>query len=63
MVTGYVQYITGCNQALVVPPVDKEGKKPDGHWFDEQRLRQVGDEVIRLENGSHPGPDQSPPVR
>lgn len=28
----------GCVQAAVSPPVDKEGKLPDGRWFDIHRL-------------------------
>ena len=37
--TGYVQYITGCNQLLVAPPAG-EGISNDegGRWFDESRL-------------------------
>ncbi len=28
----------GCIQAVLSPPVDKDGKKPDSHWFDVNRL-------------------------
>ena len=28
----------GCIQAIVKPPVDKDGKLGDGHWFDIHRL-------------------------
>jgi len=38
VVLGYVVYISGCNQALLAPPVDKDGKHVSSHWFDEQRL-------------------------
>lgn len=31
----------GCVQAVLSPPVDKDGKKPDGHWFDVNRLELV----------------------
>lgn len=44
-VTGFSGVITtmsfdlyGCVQAVVTPPVDKEGKRHDGHWFDVTRL-------------------------
>ena len=37
-VTGRADYVTGCNQYLVQPPVDKEGKYVAGQWFDENRL-------------------------
>lgn len=32
----------GCVQAAVTPPVDKDGKLPDGRWFDVQRLSDNG---------------------
>ncbi len=38
VVTGYVRYLTGCNQALVCPPVGDDGALRDSTWFDEQRL-------------------------
>ena len=28
----------GCIQAVLTPPVDKDGKKQDGAWFDVSRL-------------------------
>lgn len=30
--------ISGCVQAYLLPPVDKDGKQPDGMWFDTKRL-------------------------
>jgi hypothetical protein len=38
-VTGRADYLTGCNTYLVTPPVDKDGKGVDSHWYDENRLR------------------------
>ncbi len=63
IVVGYVRYISGCNQALVAPGVDDKGNARKGEWFDEQRLRIVGDTRIVLDNASGPGGDQLPPVR
>lgn len=44
-VTGFVGVVTsmsfdlsGCVQAFVKPKIDKDGKMPDGHWFDIARL-------------------------
>ena len=63
-VTGYVQYITGCNQALVAPSVDDKGAMRDSHWFDEQRLDMVpGAETVVLDNGDARGPDRPAPKR
>jgi hypothetical protein len=63
VVTGHVVYISGCNQVLVAPPVDKDGKVPDSHWFDEQRVEYVGGERIVLDNTNTPGPDREAPKR
>lgn len=43
VVTGRADYITGCNQYLLVPTVDNDGKKVDAHWLDENRLELVPD--------------------
>lgn len=40
--TGRVEYINGCVQYAIAPPVDKDGKLQDAHYFDAQRLRLVG---------------------
>lgn len=64
IVTGYVQYLTGCNQALVMPPCGKDGSSKDGVWIDEQRL--VVDKKakpIKLDNSKSTGFDTPPPVR
>lgn len=62
-VVGFCQYLSGCNQALLVPPVKEDGSFAEGHWLDFQRLEQVGDEVIVLDNGSTPGCDKAAPKR
>lgn len=45
-VTGYKGVVTsvtfdlyGCIQAIVSPPMDKDGKVADGHWLDVHRLK------------------------
>jgi len=63
VVTGIVEYLTGCNQALVVPPMDKNGKIPESIWFDVQRLEVLDKPQIILENGTTPGCDKAPPRR
>lgn len=63
-VTGYVQYITGCNQALVAPKVGKDGTAKSAEWLDEQRL--VVDRKVKrvvLNNGAAPGFDKAAPIR
>ena len=63
-VTGIVHYWTGCDQALIVPPVDDRGKRMEGEWIDIQRLR-VLEAAIDLPNPSlgAVGFDQAPPQR
>lgn len=64
VVTGRVEYLTGCNQVLLTPKVDKDGKSVDGAWFDEQRVtvdRETS--VIELDNSAGKGPDKAPPIR
>ena len=61
--TGYVTYITGCNQGLLVPPA-KDGALVEAQWFDEQRLDYDGTaDTILIDNGRTPGPDKAAPKR
>ena len=64
VVLGRVEYISGCNQVLVQPKVDKTGAPRDSLWIDEQRV-QVDPKVKRvvLDNGQTPGFDKAPPKR
>ena len=64
IVTGHVEYISGCNQCLVVPPVKKDGSLIDAQWFDDQRIQLIGvDDPITLENILTPGADKAAPIR
>lgn len=66
---GYCTYITGCNQYLLVPKVNKvNDKRPDGEWFDEDRLMKVKDsKKINLpaigKISASTGPDKEAPKR
>lgn len=63
VVTGRAEYISGCNQALVAPPMAADGALRDSQWFDEQRLAHVDDSLVVLDNGSTPGCDKAAPKR
>lgn len=63
VVVGYCLYLSGCNQALLCPPVNDKGEHRESHWYDVQRLEQVGSEIIALENGASPGFDKEAPKR
>lgn len=64
--TGLCAYITGCNQALVVPRA-KDGEAKEGKWFDTSRLTESElHPDVQLPSSavaaSAPGPD-APPSR
>jgi hypothetical protein len=54
IVTGRCEYLNGCIQWLVKPPLDKDGKSRDGEWIDEGQLAYVDD-------GLSQGPTTPPP--
>lgn len=62
IITGYVEYLTGCNQLLIVPKCKKgnEGTKPDGHWFDDNRIDIKDSKKIELIKNKANGPDIAP---
>lgn len=62
-VTGFVQYLSGCNQVLVVPKVGKDGSFKEAQWFDVQRIERVGKTKVALDNGKTPGFDHAAPKR
>lgn len=63
VVIGYVEYLTGCNQALLQPAGSDATKRPDAEWFDVQRLTRVGTSKVTLDNGKTPGCDRAAPKR
>jgi len=42
IVAGLSVYLNGCVSCMIVPPVDKDGKKSDIHWIDLERLEVLG---------------------
>ena len=71
-ITGYCQYITGCDRFLVQGEQGDAGKYPEAHWFDVNRLelvepavKQQTDKLV-LQTGSElhdNGACESPPVK
>jgi len=61
--TGFVQYISGCNQLLIAPECGADGALRDSNWFDEQRMVQVYQERVALDNSHTPGFDTMAPKR
>lgn len=51
----------GCVQAVLAPPVDKDGKKQDGCWFDISRIETEGEPVMQRPNWDFQhGPAEKP---
>lgn len=63
VITGYVTYPSGCNQALVVPRIGTDGKLVEPQWFDEQRLTLDPAPALVLDNAAAPGFDKQAPKR
>lgn len=63
IITGVVDYVSGCRQGLVTPPVHADGKMPDSQWLDVQRLKVTNAPRVVLENDLTPGRDRVPPIR
>lgn len=60
--TGFVRYISGCDQVLLQPGLDKDGKLQKGEWYDDDRLIDV-EVQERVERTSRRGSDAPAPVR
>lgn len=61
--TGYVQYVTGCNQMLLQPKAAEDKKLPHSEWIDEQRCERLDVARVHLDNGESPGFDRAAPKR
>ncbi|MFG1247643.1 hypothetical protein [Xanthobacter flavus] len=61
--TGHTTYISGCSQVLLAPPVKPDGTLAESQWFDLQRLKMSGANVIHLDNSDTPGCDRPAPKR
>jgi cyanophycinase-like exopeptidase len=59
IITARAQYLTGCDQYNLVPPV-KDGKLDNAQWFDEGRIEIVG---IGISAGDVAGPRPGGPQR
>lgn len=60
---GVVEYISGCNQALLAPKCGDDGALRESQWFDLQRLQEVKTVRVTLDNGATPGCDKAAPKR
>jgi hypothetical protein len=50
------EYLTGCNQVFILPKSEKANEMKDGHWFDIERVKKIGDrkvDVVPRRTGSY----------
>ncbi len=62
IITGYIQYLTGCHQYGLAAKVGTDGKIPDTQWFDVNRIEITGkgvsvEEVADEKNPGGPNRD------
>ena len=56
MVCSRSEHLNGCNRYWIQPPVDKDGKLPDGMWMDEAELVVVEEPQLERKNNDRGGP-------
>ena len=59
VVMARVEYLTGCNQVSVLPPIGDDGKYPGAEWFDIERMELLQVGSVRIE--ARPGGADIPP--
>ncbi|MNY13045.1 hypothetical protein D3C86_1461590 [compost metagenome] len=63
IITSYCQYLTGCTQVSISPKVGADGKVPETHWFDIQRVELTGEGVaLQVGHSNTGGPQLTPSV-
>lgn len=53
--TGRLEYLNGCVQWLIMPPLDKDGKYQDVQWIDQSQLKVIGDGISVKKYAALPG--------
>jgi hypothetical protein len=61
-VTGRCEYITGCTQVLIQPPIKADGDFVESRWFDEDRAQIIDATRLSLPI-TNAGPDKPAPRR
>ena len=55
VITSRADHLNGCNRYFVSPSVDKDGKLPDGYWFDEAELEVIEEPKVERKNNDRGG--------
>lgn len=59
ILTGKCEYLYGCTQWCIMPPVKLDGSLPDGKWFDEGRIEFIDTGILPASvQVDKPGADQ-----
>ena len=53
IVTDRAEHLAGCDRLWIEPPVDSDGKQPDGEWIDIDLVEVVEAAVIARVNHTH----------
>ena len=61
--TGYVTYITGCNQVLLTPKIKEDGTARESTWIDEQRAEVTDAPIVTIDNSAGAGFGPEAPIR
>lgn len=59
-ITGYAQYITGCDQVCLTPKVKEDGKMPQGQYIDINRIKLTGGNKKTVDTKENKGAMDSP---
>jgi hypothetical protein len=62
VVTGRIEYLSGCNQILVQPKSDAENEIKRSEWFDVERIILVEAQMVEIST-RQAGFDKAPPDR
>ena len=60
IIVSVVYYLNGCTQYCIKPPIDKDGKMPDGEYIDIDQVEICGD-GISIEPKDTGGPQRDCP--
>jgi hypothetical protein len=52
IITSRSECLYGCNRYYIEPKVDKEGRKADGWWVDEDDVQIIGDGVTQTKKNT-----------
>ncbi|RWX72529.1 hypothetical protein [Mesorhizobium sp. M2A.F.Ca.ET.039.01.1.1] len=64
--TGRADYLTGCTQFCITPPVKEDGTTRDSHWYDEDRIEVVEAGAVKIavkRPGGPSDPSERAPTR